>query len=131
MIVLDTHVVVWWVSGSKPLSARAKREIRSAQADGRLGASAISLLEIATAVRRGRLVLGSPLDRWCADLARLPELQIQAVTAEIARVAGSFDASAPGDPADRIIAATALALGAKLVTADVRLRRFPLLQTVW
>lgn len=131
MIVLDTHALVWWVSGSKPLSARAKREIRTAQAAGRLSASAISLLEIATAVRRGRLALGSPLDRWCEDLARLPELQIQPVTAEIARVAGSFDASAPGDPADRIIAATALALGARLVTADVRLRRFPQLQTVW
>ena len=131
MILLDTHALVWWVSGSKHLSARAKREIRSAQAAGRLDASAISLLEIATAVRRGRLALGSPLDRWCEDLARLPELQIQPVTAEIARVAGSFDASAPGDPADRIIAATALALGARLVTADLRLRRFPQLQTVW
>lgn len=131
MILLDTHALVWWVSGSKPLSARAKREIRSAQSEGPLNASAISLLEIATAVRRGRLALGSPLDRWCEDLARLPELRIQPVTAEIARVAGSFDASAPGDPADRIIAATALALGARLVTADVRLRRVPQLQTVW
>ena len=131
MILLDTHALVWWVSGIRPLSARAKREIRSAQAEGPLRASAISLLEIATAVRRGRLALGSPLDRWCEDLARLPELQIQPVTAEIARAAGSFDASAPGDPADRIIAATALALGARLVTADVRLRRFPQLQTVW
>ena len=131
MIVLDTHALVWWVSGGKPLSARAKRAIRSAQAAGGLNASAISLLEIATAVRRGRLALGSPLDRWCEDLARLPELRIQPVTSEIARVAGSFDASAPGDPADRIIVATALALGARLVTADVRLRRFPQLQTVW
>jgi PIN domain nuclease of toxin-antitoxin system len=131
LILLDTHALVWWVSGSKPLSARAKREIRSAQAAGHLNASAISLLEIATAVRRGRLALGFPLDRWCEDLARLPELRIQPVTAEIARVAGSFDASAPGDPADRIIAATALALGARLVTADVRLRRFAQLQTVW
>lgn len=131
MIVLDTHVLVWWVSGSKPLSARAKRGIRSAQADGLLRASAISLLEISTAVRRGRLALGVPLDRWCEDLARLPELQVQPVTAEIAVLAGSFDASAPGDPADRIIAATALALDARLVTADARLRRFPRLQTVW
>ena len=131
LIVLDTHALVWWVSGSKPLSARAKREIRSAQTGGLLRVSAISLLEIATAVRRGRIALGCPLDQWCEDLARLPELQIQPVTAEIARVAGSFDESAPGDPADRIIAATALVLGARLVTADARLRRFPRVQTVW
>ncbi len=131
MIVLDTHVLVWWVSGSKPLSARAKREVRSAQAEGLLRASAISLLEISTAVRRGRLVLGVPLDQWREDLARLPELQLQPVTGEIAVLAGSFEDPAPGDPADRIIAATALALGAKLVTADARLRRLPRLSTVW
>jgi PIN domain nuclease of toxin-antitoxin system len=131
LIVLDTHVLVWWVSGSKPLSARAKREVRSAQASGLLRASAISLLEIATAVRRGRLALGVPLERWCEDLARLPELQVQPVTAEIATMAGAFGESAPGDPADRIIAATALVLGAKLVSADARLRRFSLLQAVW
>jgi PIN domain nuclease of toxin-antitoxin system len=131
LIVLDTHALVWWVSGSKPLSARAKREVRSAQAAGLLRASAISLLEISTAVRRGRLALGVPLDQWCGDLARLPELQVQAVTGEIALLAGSFDDLVPGDPADRIIAATALALDAKLVTADAQLRRVPRLQTVW
>jgi PIN domain nuclease of toxin-antitoxin system len=131
LIVLDTHVLVWWVSGSRPLSAKAKREVRSAQAGGLLRASAISLLEISTAVRRGRLALGTALDRWSEDLARLPELQVQPVTGGIALLAGSFDDSVPGDPADRIIAATALALGAKLVTADARLRRVPGLQTIW
>jgi PIN domain nuclease of toxin-antitoxin system len=53
------------------------------------------------------------------------------VSAEIAEVAGSFDEAVPGDPADRIIAATAIALGLKLVTADKQLRYAPRLQTVW
>lgn len=127
MIVLDTHALVWWVNGKPALSARARRALRGAT----LAASAISALEIATAVRRGRLELGLPLEQWFADLALLPELKLEPVTAEIARVAGSFDESVPGDPADRIIAATAIALGAKLVTADKRLRAVPRLRTVW
>lgn len=127
MTLLDTHVLVWWVNGMPALSARARHALRGAA----LAASAISAFEIATAVRRGRLDLGVPLDRWFADLAILPELRLQPVTDEIARIAGSFDRIVPGDPADRIIAATAIALGAKLVTADARLRRVPQLQTVW
>jgi PIN domain nuclease of toxin-antitoxin system len=71
------------------------------------------------------------VEQWFADLALLPELTLEPVTAEIARVAGTFDDSVPGDAADRIIAATALALGARLVTADRRLRGMPPLQTIW
>jgi PIN domain nuclease of toxin-antitoxin system len=94
-------------------------------------ASAISLLEITTAIRRRRLVLGVPPEQWLADVRVLPELRFEPVTAEIAEVAGTFDEGVPGDPADRIIAATAIALSLKLVTADERVRRAPRLQAVW
>ena len=131
MIVLDTHVLVWWVSGSGRLSARAKRAIDQGSRRSPAIASTISVLEIVTAVRRGRLELGSPLDQWLADLRALPELQFQPVSGEIAELAGGFDDATPGDPADRIIVATALTLGAKLVTADERLRESPRVLTVW
>lgn len=127
LTLLDTHALVWWVNGKPSLSARARRALRGAA----VLASTISAFEIATAVRRGRLDLGVPLAQWFADLATLPELRLEPVTEQIARTAGSFDQSVPGDPADRIIAATAIALGAKLVTADARLRGVPQLQTVW
>jgi PIN domain nuclease of toxin-antitoxin system len=52
-------------------------------------------------------------------------------SAEIAALAGSFDDTVLGDPADRIIAATALSLGAELVSADRRLRAMPKLAVVW
>jgi len=81
--------------------------------------------------RRGRLEINSPLDQWLADLRALPELQFQPVTAGIAELAGSFDEAMPGDPADRIIVATALTLQTKLVTADERLRESPIVVTVW
>jgi PIN domain nuclease of toxin-antitoxin system len=131
VILLDTHALVWWVADAARLSARAKRAIRSALREGHVAASAISLFEIATAIRRGRLVLAVPPEQWIADLRLLPELHFEPVSAQVAEVAGSFDEAVPGDPADRIIAATAIALGLTLVTADKQLRRAPRLQTVW
>jgi PIN domain nuclease of toxin-antitoxin system len=131
VIVLDTHVLVWWVSDSRHLSARAKRAIDQGLRRGPAIVSTITVLEIATAVRRGRLALGSSLDKWLADLYVLSELQFEPVSAEIAQLAGSFEDETPGDPADRIIIATALTLGAKLVTADERLRVSSQVVSVW
>ncbi len=131
MIVLDTHALIWWVAGDRRLSARALRAIRVAARAGAVFASAISVMEIATAVRRGRLTLSVPFEQWLADLRSLPELQFEPVTAEIAALAGSFDGAMHGDPADRIIAATVRTLGARLVTADERLRGLPEVVAVW
>ena len=131
MIVLDTHVLLWWVSGVSRLSARAARAIRQGAKERALTVSSITVFEIRTAVRRGRLELASPLEQWLADLKGLPELTFEPVTTEIAQVAGQLDASFPGDPADRIIVATALISSAKLVTADERLRATPNLAVVW
>jgi len=131
VILLDTHALVWWAADAARLSARAKRAIGAAEREGHVAASAISLFEIATAIRRGRLVLEAPPEQWLTDLRLLPELRIEPVSAEIAEIAGSFDEKFSGDPADRIIAATAVALGLQLVTADARLRRAPQVQAVW
>lgn len=131
MIVLDTHVLVWWVSGAGRLSTRAKRAIDQRSRKGPVVASTISVLEIATAVRRGRLELGAPLDQWLTDLCALPELRFEPVSVAIAQLAGSFADPTPGDPADRIIVATARTLRAKLVTADDGLRASPHVPVVW
>lgn len=131
MIVLDTHALVWWVSRSEQLRERARKAIADALRKGPVSASAISFFEIATAVRRGRLDLGLPLEEWLAEVRKLAELRIEPVSVEIAHMAGRFQDDMPGDPADRIVAATALTLHARLVTADAYLRKHPRLQTVW
>jgi PIN domain nuclease of toxin-antitoxin system len=131
VILLDTHALVWWVADAARLSARAKRAINDALRAGSVTASAISLFELATAIRRRRLVLEVPAQQWLADLRTLPELHFEPVSAGIAEVAGSFDEPFSGDPADRLIAATAIVLGLKLVSADARLRRAPRVQSVW
>jgi PIN domain nuclease of toxin-antitoxin system len=131
VIVLDTHALVWWLAGPEQLSPRALRAIKTAAANSEVAISAVSVFEIATLVRRGRLELGIDADRWFAALRSLPELIVEPISAEIAWAAGGLDARLPGDPADRIITATALALDAKLATPDEKLRAAANIQTVW
>lgn len=131
MIVLDTHVLIWWLTGGTSLSRAAKLAVAKAAKENRVVASAISVLEIVTAVRRGRLEFSSPVEQWLADVLRLPELRFEPVSAEIAQLAGSFGEDMHGDPADRIIAATAIMLHAALVTADGKLRASRAVKTIW
>ena len=129
MILLDTHALVWWVSDPAQLSVRARRAVAAAERKRELTASAISVLEIATAVRRQRLVLATPLPMWLADVQVL--VRIEPVTARIAGMAGTFGDELHGDPADRLIAATAIDLGARLVTADRLLKKQRLVDVIW
>lgn len=131
MIVLDTHVLVWWLSAPARLSARARRTISSATRKNGVVASTISVFEIATAARRRRLEFSIAVSDWIDTMLRVPELRIEPISAEIARVGAGLDESMPGDPADRLIMATAMVLGARLVTADDRLRGVTLIDTVW
>jgi PIN domain nuclease of toxin-antitoxin system len=131
VIVLDTHVLIWWLSEPSSLSAKARRAVARETAANGIVVSAISVLEITTAARRGRLNFSVPVDTWLADTRRLPELRYEPVSAEIAQLAGSFGDDMNGDTADRIIAATAILLGVPLVTADTKLRAMRTLDTVW
>ena len=84
-----------------------------------------------TAVRRGRLRLARPPEPWLEDLRLLPELRFEPVGWEIARQAGAWGDKMPGDPADRLIAATAVVLEATLVTADARIAAAGAVRTLW
>ena len=131
LIVLDTHVLLWWVSGVERLSTKARRAIGAALEDGSVHVSAISLFEIATALRRGRLAVSVAPDQLLSDLRALTEVSFEPVTADIAQAAGRLGNDFPGDPADRLIVCTASALGANLVSADDRLRRTPGISVIW
>lgn len=131
MILLDTHALIWWVAEPAKLSRRAARAMQKAAAGGGIAVSAASLFEISTLLRRGRLELGVPAERWLQALGTLPDLVIEPISAEIAWMAGSLAAGFPGDPADRLIVATARSLNARLVTADEKLRAALAVDAIW
>jgi len=82
-------------------------------------------------MRRGRLRLSMPLDQWLADMNSLPEIRVEPISTDIAVVAGGLAEPMHGDPADRLIVATASTLGVPLVTGDEKLQAYKDVKTIW
>ncbi len=128
MVVFDTHVLVQDVLEPKRLSLRARRAL--AGAAGPLAASDVSLWEIAMLIARGRIDPATDAVQFIEDIVEARAIRVLPITAKIAVLAQS-EAFQHGDPADRLIAATAIAHGAQLVTADARLKLVRGLRVLW
>lgn len=114
-ILLDTHAAIWGAAGT--LRARLAGIIDAASERGELFLSPISAWEIGTLVRKGRLRLGVDLHEYLRSLFG-PGITTALLTPAIAGAAAELADRLGGDPADRIIVATAQAYGAQLVTRD-------------
>jgi len=129
LIVLDTHAWLWWVSAPAKLGQSAREEIDSAE---RVGIATISAWEIAMLVQKGRITLDRPVEPWINHALANPRVVALALSASIAMRAGLLDRQRfPGDPADRIVYASARAWDARLATRDQALRTFDSRGTVW
>ncbi len=119
MLLIDTHVLVWLDEANEKLGQEAKNIIDDALLAGKLGVASISFWEIAMLVKKGRIAIGMELDIWRNELLHkgLHEIPIHG---GIAIRAGQL-VDMHGDPADRMIIATALEETATLVTADSKI----------
>ncbi len=118
MIVLDTHVLIWFVQGNERLGLEARRMVQQTASQGEAMVSTITLWEIAMLARRRRLPLRQPVQDWLDDLCARSRLVIVEVSKDIAIAAGMLADDIHGDPADRIIMATARQQDCPLLTAD-------------
>jgi len=119
LIVLDTHVLIWLVEGSDRLGTRCRTRLDKAFRDEELAVSAITFWEIATLKGKRRLDLHGSVAEWRAE--RIATGLIEApVAGGIGVIAAELDAF-HGDPADRILVATAREANARLCTADRRI----------
>ena len=131
MILLDTHTLLWWVNDPTTLSKPAKNAIDESVWSKSVHVSCISSWEIALLVERGRLRLALDVRDWLCRCEALPFLSFVPVNNAIAVESVRLPDFPHADPADRIIAATALSLGAALVTKDDKLRNYPHVKTIW
>lgn len=122
-LLLDTHVWIWWLTPGSPLSRRERDALDAEAERGPLALSAISMWEAQVLHAKQRLELPLPFADW---LTRATDDRMIGVLPLDRDVVIALDALPPkfhGDPADRLIAATARAHALPLATHDAKLRR--------
>ncbi len=127
MIVLDTHAWIWWASDPSRLGRRARASIESAD---RVGVPSVCCFEVAAAASRGRISLDRDPLEWLEQALALPRAELLPLSPRIAVKATQLGAF-HGDPADRLIVATAITESATLVTRDRHIRSYASVESVW
>jgi PIN domain nuclease of toxin-antitoxin system len=124
VIVLDTHIWVWWVHGDPRLTAAEQQTLAENESAG-LGVSVISCWEVAKLVEYKRLVLPGPTLDWLDQALAYPGVHLLDLSPRIVAESTELPGEFHRDPADQIIVATARVLGCTLMTADEKIREYP------
>ena len=130
MILADTHVVLWLALEPRQISPVAAKALAEARlTGGGVAIADITIWEIAQLTRKGRIDLQTPLASFLRSVESA--YQVLRVTGEIATRGAGFADSYPRDPADRLIGATAVVHGLRLVTKDERIRGSGEVDCIW
>jgi PIN domain nuclease of toxin-antitoxin system len=127
VIVLDTHIWIWWVHGDSRLRGKHLEILQQNETSG-LGVSVISCWEVAKLVECGRLALPRPVLDWFDAGLSYPGIQLLDLTPNIAAESATLPGEFHRDPADQIIVATARIHGCPLITADRKILDYPHVQ---
>ncbi len=129
MIILDTHIWIWWTHGSERLSDFQSEVITENETDT-IGISVISCWEISKLAEYGKIELPYPLEQWFDTALSYPGVRLIDITPEIAiestRLPGNFHR----DPADQLIVATARISDCPLVTSDRKILEYQHIRTI-
>ena len=117
-VVLDTHALVWLLQGSERLGPGARALIEAAAKGDGAFVAAISAWEIAMLVAKGRLALDREVGEWLDAALALPGLRLAPLDPQVAVDSTRLPGEPHGDPADRMIVATARRHTATLITDD-------------
>jgi PIN domain nuclease of toxin-antitoxin system len=124
-LLLDTHYWIWLQFGVRErLTPPVQKAIDEAAAIGSLLLSVISVWELGLLEAKGRIQLYAPCEQWVRDALAMPGLTVAPLTPEIALASTRLPEPFHGDPADRIIVATARAMGARLATRDSKILEY-------
>lgn len=132
MLVLDTHVLIWWVNGDSNLPKTVSRLInRESKEDNSLLISAISAWEISMLIEKERLVLAIDIHAWLEEVKRIPAVRFIPIEVGVAVNSTQLPGKFHNDPADRMIVALAREYSVPLITADEKILSYQHVKTVW
>lgn len=131
MIVLDTHALIWWISKPEKLSSKARKEIEKNSKKQEIIISTISTWEIYLLIKNNKLELSQDVDSWIQKVEQLSPVLFVSVDNTIAAKSVNLPEPFHKDPADRIIIATALTIGATLITSDRKILKYPHVRSLW
>lgn len=129
MILLDTHVWIWWVHGDKNLTESHQKWLQEYEEKG-LGVSVISCWEVAKLVEYNRLVLPCPIVEWFEQALAYPGIRLIDLTPRIAIESTQLPPEFHRDPADQLIVATARVYQCALLTADSKILAYSHVKTL-
>jgi PIN domain nuclease of toxin-antitoxin system len=125
LILLDTHAWIWLINGDEQLRlSEALPLIERAAQLSNVKVSAISVWEVSMLEAKGRISFSMECLDWVKQALAAPGISLVPLTPEIAVLSSRLPGEFHGDPADRIIVATALELSASLVTKDKKILRY-------
>jgi PIN domain nuclease of toxin-antitoxin system len=129
MIVLDTHIWIWWVHGDPSLTTHHGRLIQEHEADA-IGVSIISCWEVAKLVERARLIIPCAVGDWLDQALSYPGVRLLNLTTAIVVDSTQLPPGFHKDPADQLIVSTARVHGSPLLTADHKIISYPHVTTL-
>ena len=130
MILLDTHILIWWVDDHPRLPKRIKKVIEDTAKKSTILISSISAWEVALLVKLGKITLHKSTEHWIEKIEKLPFVEFLPINNQIAIRSVELPGTFHGDPADRMIVATTQIMGATLITSDSRILRYKHVQTL-
>lgn len=128
IVLLDTHVWFWHLMEGHLLSVHAKKAIKSSST---LLVSAISCLEIANLVKKNRVSLSVDLKQWMTEALKEDRIALVHLMPNISVLSTQLPGEFHKDPADQILAATAITYSCPLITKDKNLQNYPHIKTIW
>jgi PIN domain nuclease of toxin-antitoxin system len=123
-LVLDTHIWIWLMEGAPDLRPRLRKRIDAVAREGELLVPAISVWEVGMLEAKGRITFDQDCAAWVKDALSAPGIRLVPLDPDIAVASTRLPGEFHGDPADRIIVATARAHACELATADADIVRY-------
>ena len=131
MILLDTQAAAWLATRPQRLSRPAAEAIRRHSRQDGLAIASVTLMELAHMLASGEIRPAGTPREWLHGFVARTVSSIRELTVDIAAVAAHLPPDFPGDPFDRVIAATAIVERLPLVTSDTRIRQSGVVRTIW